>query len=66
MASIYTERWEWISQGTCIVSHKPEVVWETVDDEKAGVFYRPLEQFTKIICEMFVQTREAPRRRLGD
>lgn len=48
------------------MSHKPEVVWETVDDEKAGVFYRPLEQFTKIICEMFVQTREAPRRRLGD
>lgn len=48
------------------MSHKPEVVWGAVDDEKAGGSYRPLGQFTKIIWEMFVQTREAPRRRLGD
>lgn len=41
-------------------------LWREVDDEKDRGCYRPSGQLEKIVCEMFVQLREAPKRRSGD
>lgn len=40
-------------------------LWTEVDDEKGGD-YRLSGQLKKIVCEMFVQIRQASKRRPAD